>query len=105
MILTLEMSQLLVFSVTPFKVDQNKKSKPFNKIKSRIWEKKEGKYTKILAKIQVTAIFLMEDMRRNVFPKFRFVWRHHAGAHLDGHQHGGREPAEKHLSLSFAMKA
>ena len=23
-----------------------------------------------LAKIQVTAVFLMEDMRRNVFPKF-----------------------------------
>ena len=38
-------------------------------IKSRIWEKKEGKYTKPLAKIQVTAIFLKQDMRRNVLPK------------------------------------
>ena len=43
------------------------------------------------AKIQVTAIFLMEDMRRNVFSK---LWRRHVGAHLVGHQHGGRKPAE-----------
>ncbi|RMX52673.1 hypothetical protein pdam_00004249 [Pocillopora damicornis] len=31
---------------------------------------KEARYVKTLAKIQVTAIFLTEDMRRNVFPKF-----------------------------------
>ena len=37
----------------------------------RIWEKIEGKYAKPLAKIQVTAIFLKEDMRRNVLSKFR----------------------------------
>ena len=29
-------------------------------MKSRIWEKKEGKYGKILAKIQLTAIFLKQ---------------------------------------------
>ena len=33
-------------------------------------------------------------MRRNVFPKFIFVWSRHVGAHLDGHQPGGRKPAE-----------
>ena len=38
--------------------------------KSRIWENKEGKYAKPLAKIQVTAIFLKQDMQRNVLPKF-----------------------------------
>ena len=32
-------------------------------IKSRIWEKKESKYSKTLAKIQVTAVFLERDMR------------------------------------------
>ena len=33
-------------------------------IKSRIWEKKESKYSKTLAKIQVTAVsFLKRDMR------------------------------------------
>ena len=31
-------------------------------IKSRIWEKKEGKYSKTLAKIQVTAVFLKRDI-------------------------------------------
>ena len=39
------------------------------------------------AKIQVTAIFLVQDM-------WRFIWRCHDGAHLDGHQHGGCKPAE-----------
>ena len=32
-------------------------------IKSTIWEKKEGKYSKTLAKIQVTAVFLKRDIR------------------------------------------
>ena len=33
-------------------------------------KKKEGNYAKTLAKIQVTAIFLLQDMRRRFFPKF-----------------------------------
>ena len=41
-------------------------------------------------------------MRRNVFPKF--VWRRHAGAHLDGHQHGGRKPAETSVT-EFCYKS
>ena len=32
--------------------------------------KKEGKYAKILSKIQVTAVFLKQDMRTNFLPKF-----------------------------------
>ena len=56
---------LLVFSITPFKIDQNKNQ---NRSKDCLEsEKKKGKYANTLAKIQVTAIFLMEDMRRNVF--------------------------------------
>ena len=39
-------------------------------MKSRIWEKREGKYETTFAKIQVTAIFFTQDMRRNVLPKF-----------------------------------
>jgi len=31
---------------------------------------KEGKYAKTLAKTLVTAIFLMQDMQRNLLPKF-----------------------------------
>ena len=60
--------------------------------KSRIWQMKGGKYTKTLAKIRVRGILCIWDIRRNVLPKFiEFVWRRHAGAHLDGHQHGGQE--------------
>ena len=39
-------------------------------MKSIFWEKKEGKYATTLAKFKVTAIFLMQDMRRNLLPKF-----------------------------------
>ena len=58
--------QLLVFTVTPSKI----KIKTAQLIKSRIWEVKEGKCTKTLAKIQVGEIFHMRDIRRNIFPKF-----------------------------------
>ena len=57
---------------------------------------KGSKYAKTLAKIQVRGIFRIRDIRRNVLPKFilKFVWRRHAAAHPDGHQHGGRKPME-----------
>ena len=38
--------------------------------RSRIWEIKEDKYTKSLAKNQVCAIFQMQDIRKNGLPKF-----------------------------------
>ena len=37
---------------------------------SRIWEMKEGKYTKTLAKIWVEGIIRIPDIRGNVLPKF-----------------------------------
>ena len=37
---------------------------------SRIWEMKEDKHTKRLAKNQVCAIFQMRDIRKNDLPKF-----------------------------------
>ena len=36
---------------------------------SRIWEMKEDKYTKSLAKIQVYAIFQMRDIRKKSSPE------------------------------------
>ena len=38
---------------------------------SRIWEMKEDKYIKSLAKNQVCAIFHMRDRRKNILPKFK----------------------------------
>ena len=58
-----------------------------------MWKMKGGTYTKTLAKIQVRGTFHIRDIRRNVL-HFRFVWRRHAGAHLDELQHGGRKPTE-----------
>ena len=44
-------------------------------------------------------------MQRNVSPNLkRFVWSRHAGAHLDGHQHGGRKPAETSVT-EFCYKS
>ena len=77
----------MLFSVTPFKMDQNK-IKTVQQIKSRIWENKECNYAPTLAKIQVTAIFLMQDMHKS-----------HVGAHPDGHQHGSRKLTETKASI------
>ena len=57
---------LLVFSVTPFKIDRHN-NQTVQWAKSRVWKKKEGRYAKSLSKIQVTTIFLKEYVRRNVF--------------------------------------
>ena len=39
--------------------------------------------------------FVYEISEEMFFPNLsRFVWRRHAGAHPDGHQHGGRKPTE-----------
>ena len=49
--------------------------------------------------------FVYEISEEMFYPSLlRFVWRRH-GAHLDGHQHGGRKPTEKHLLARFAKKA
>ena len=63
-----------------------------------MWEKKEGKSVKTPAKIQVTTIFLEQGTRRNIVPNF--LWTRHAGALLDGHQHGGRKPTETSVCLT-----
>ena len=55
-------AKLLVFCVTPFKIDPNKDE-------NRLWEMKEGKYAKTLAKIQVRGIFRIRDIRGNILPK------------------------------------
>ena len=63
---------------------------------------KGGEYAKTLAMIQVRGRFRIRDIRRNVLPKF--VWRRHAGAHLDELQHGGREPTETSIT-EFCYKS
>ena len=67
-------------------------------IKSTIWEKKEGKYAKTLTKIQVMAIFLMQDMQRKFLPKFIEICMEMGTNMVAQNQ-------QKNLSLSFATKA
>ena len=71
---------------------------------------KEGKYTKIFAQIQVSAIFHMRDIRRNYVPQiytmYSLVWKCLVGAH---HVQMGTDKEvrnqQKHMLLSFATKA
>ena len=55
-----------VFTVTPWKI----KMQIIQYRKSRIWEMKEDKYTKSVAKNQVCAIFYMREILKNVLPRF-----------------------------------
>jgi len=67
---------------------------------------KEGKYAKTLAKILITAIFVMRDTRRNFLTQ---IYRDLYGdAMLVPTRMGTNMAAgnqQKHLSLSFATKA
>ena len=96
---------LLVFSVTPFKIDQNKNQNR-SIDKSGIWEMKGGKYTKSLAKIQARRVSRIRDIRRKCFTQINRdlygdamlvpTWM---GTNMaDGNQ-------QKHLLLSFDKKA
>ena len=48
--------------------------------------------------------FVNEISEEMFYPYLKFVWRRHAGAHPDGHQHGGRKPAETSVT-EFCYKS
>ena len=63
---------------------------------------KEDKYTKSLAKNQVCAIFHMRDIRKNVLPKSKALYRDAMFVSIKGHKYGRRKPTETSgLFLSF----
>ena len=63
--------------------------------KSRIWEMKEDKYSKNLAKNQVDAIVHMRDIRKNVLPKFvKLCMETPCLCPFQGHKYGRRKPTE-----------
>ena len=61
---------LLDFSVTPFKIDQNKNPKPLNRLSPESGNRKKVDIQRLSPRFRSQQFFLMEDMRRNVFPKF-----------------------------------
>ena len=86
---------LLVFSVTPFKIDQNKKSKPFHRLSPESGNRKKVDMQRLSPRFRSEQFFLWKICGETSSPNLqRFVWRRHVGAHLDGHQHGGRKSAE-----------
>ena len=96
---------MLVFSVTPFKIDQNKKSKPFNRLGLESGNSKEVDMQRLSPTFRSQNFFLREICGETFSPNLeRFVWRRHVGAHLDGHQHGGRKPAETSVT-EFCCKS
>ena len=103
--LRLMLDILLVLSVTPFRIDQNKNQNR-SIDKSGIWEMKGGKYTKFLAKIQTRRISRIRDIRRKCFTQiFRDLYGDAMllptwmGTNMaDGNQ-------QKHLLPSFGTKA
>ena len=49
--------------------------------------------------------FLCKIYGETFYPNLkRFVWSRHAGAHPDGHQHGGRKPTETSVT-EFCYKS
>ena len=62
---------LLFFSVTPFKIDQNKnQNRLINSLRPESGYIKGGEYTKTPAKNRVRGIFRIRDIWRNVLPRF-----------------------------------
>ena len=58
-----------------------------------------------MQRLRSQQFFLWEICRETLSPNLqRFVWRRHVGAHLDGHQHGGRKPAETSVT-EFCYKS
>jgi len=66
---------------------------------------KERKYAKSLAKILVTAIFLMRDTRRNFLLKFTDLYGDAMLVPIRMDTNMAARNQQKHLSLSFATKA
>ena len=100
---------LLVFSVTPFKIDQNKnQNRSIDKVQNLGNERtlKGGKYTKTLAKIQVRGIFRIRDIRRNALPKLIEICMEtpHKLVHTGMNSNMADENQQKYL-LPFCYKS
>ena len=97
---------LQVFSVTPFKIEQNKNQKrSIDPVQNR--GKEKAKYAKSLAKIQVSALFLKQGMRRISFTRiYRDLYGDATlpGADPDGHRHDGGKPIETSVA-QFGYKS
>ena len=94
--------QLLVFSATPY---QNKnKNSSIDKVQN-LEKEREVNMQRLSPRFRSQQLFLSEICGEMFYPNLlKFVWRRHAGAHLHGHQHGGRK-ATKTSVTEFCYKS
>ena len=87
---------LVVFSVTPFKIDQNKNQNRSIYIVQNLGNERRYIYKDPRQDSGQRNILYTRYLKKCFsYPKLqRFVWRRHAGAHLNELQHGGRKPTE-----------
>ena len=99
------LNQLLVFSVKPFWNIQKSKSKPFDRYSPESENRKKVNMQTLSPRFRSQQFFLWKICGETFSPNLqRFVWRRHAGAHVHGHQHGGRKPAETSVT-EFCYKS
>ena len=81
----------------------NNQNRSINKVQNL---GKKGKYAKTLSKIQVTAVFLQQDMQRTFLPNiYKDLYGDYMLAPIQISTNMAAENQQKHLSLSFATKA
>ena len=61
-------TELLVFSVTPFKIDQNKKSKPFNRLSPESGNRKKVDIQRLSPRFRSQQFFLWKIRRETFLP-------------------------------------
>ena len=90
-------------SVKCMSYQNNNQNRSINKVQNL---GKKGKYAKTLSKIQVTAVFLQQDMQRTFLPNiYKDLYGDYMVAPIQISTNMAAENQQKHLSLSFATKA
>ena len=84
-----------VFSATPFKIDQTKnQNRSIDNVRN-LGNERRQMYKDPRSQRFRSQEYSVYEIFEMFYPNLqRFVCRRHAGAHLDGHQHGGRKPTK-----------
>ena len=84
---------------------KKKKQIKINRLSPESGNRKKVDMQRLSPRFRSQQFFLWKICEETFSPNLqRFVWRRHAGAHLDGHQHGGRKPAETSIT-EFCYKS
>ena len=97
---------MLIFSVTPFKIGQNKnQNRSIDKVQNLGNERRYIYKDPRQDSARAEQYFVYEISEEMFYPNLqRFVWRRQAGVHLDELQNGGRKPTETSVT-EFCYKS